>query len=1140
MLTWPALRERMRLNWRLSPDDLDAALLLGLPHIAPPDDLAPAAPALAAETTEWAELYLRGDSADSLLLRRRLFRAVYCDWPDLGHVLRLLAAHHARLFFGHDDGRGLVARQTRGAYTQAAGMLGLWRLRRLWIEQGLRLSMPEQYAQAADLIGIPWATAVDVDLLEDKIDAMHRAWIGTTTELPKADRFDIDSRMSVFNRLRQELIASLAAEFAPAAPPRVELMAMMPGMTLFYSLVRGFTLADWLQQLPQLHLRLYCATRSDCYRALGVFHQVALPVRSNDDTRFRDFTDHIARPQPNGYRALQTICQWPREAGGYLIRCHIMTDRMRELNEWGVMSEDGKDPGLGLGRCIRRLDRALEHTTGDAAIPYIRRHGLGSDPDPFYCFTPTGEAVLLPKGSLPLDFAYRIHTELGHQAARIEIDERVVDLDTPLRNGDLVNIVYDPLAVRFDFNWQMKVTWPRARTNVRAELRRRASRIHPGRGKFEAELIRLIDIYRRDSERRRRERGGQTYEPPIPTSADIEHFLERTMARRRLPDRSALYELMENHPRLAGELAHRLLSEGIIPVLCAPDGQPLQQRIADIALCPSCRPTPRDAILAYLRYANDGDAMIIHRPGCSAIPPDAQPMDLSWDESHSDRWPLYQFEIGAPDEDGLLDWLLALVYDTPHTYLYDVRASVSEQQRANIQLTVAVKLPQLCSDLARILARAGAEVSYAPLYHEQRRSPVQPKDRTRELDNPFTLDQVSDWRFFNRDHVLDSLLRWADDPHSSSLVMLLHGQQRIGKSSVAARLANKLAEQKAASSRSTPGIVPLNIDFSSVRLEDPAAVADLLARRISARLDMGHIVRPTDVDPVLWLDRQLMAAESALGDSRLLIILDEFDGQLDRLTDQDPRFTLPGKFMSLARNHAEKIRWLLIAQDAHLADPQYEGMFSRLLAVPRVHVDPLDNLYARQLIENPIRERDYRFAPGPPGSPDIPARVLDLAAGNPYIIHLIGGELLERLGRGNRRVITDSDLNWTTQLLLGRPAMVDHFTKPLLTTPARHQIALYLAARTSIGDRLPLSVLTDNLIRRRRLMDETKLIQELTYLEKIGVFNMTPNEFGAPVISLPVQLIHHLLRRWINDPANPVWKLDLLDAPPNPAWYSGG
>lgn len=1142
MLTWPALRERMRLNWRLSPDDLDAALLLGLPHIAPPADLSPAAPALAAETAQWAAAYLRGDSADSLLLRRRLFRAVYCDWPDLSHVLRLLAAHHARLFFGHDDPEAHTARQTSEAYVHVAGMLSLWRLRRVWIEESIRQIQPGKYAIAAEKIGIPWATNLDADLLEQQIISEQQRWSGDDGDgFLTPGRFDIESRMRALNSLNRRLSEALDDEFAPAGRPRLELMSMMPGITLHYAQSRRFTLEEWLQQLPQLHLRLFCATESDCYRALGVVHRVTPPIRPGDNNRFRNFDDYIARPQNNGYRGLQAICQWPAGSKGALIRWHILTDSMHDLNDWGAMSyESGTQrTSLGLSRSLKRLSRSLERSIGENILPYIRTHDLNSGPDPIYCFTPEGEIVLLDKGSRLLDFAYRIHTQLGHQATRIEVNETTKPLETELRNGDLVRIAYDPLAAGPDFSWQEYVTWERARTNIRTELRRRAAQIHAGRSNFMAELIRWIDIYRRDADRRRAERDGKLYKLPIPASAEIDHFLDRVVARRRLDSRATLYELLVKHPRLTRDLAQRLLSEGIIPSLSMPGGQPLRRRVADIALCPTCRPTPMDTICAYRRYIYNGDMIIIHRPGCPAISSAADMVDLAWDENHSDRWPLYQFKIGCDDEDGLLDRLLALVYDTPYTYLYQVKASVSEKQRADIQLIVAVKLPQLCSDLALMLVEAGFEVTYSP-HDSARRSPVQREDRSRELDNPFTLDQVSDWRFYNRDMILRELLDWAGDPHPSSPVKLLHGQQRIGKSSVAARLANGLAEQNASLSRSAARTIPLNIDFSSVRLEDPAAVADLLTQRIGGRLDFCHVKRPPDTDPILWLDRQLIETESVLGEARLLIILDEFDGQFDRLAEHGSRFTLPDRLWGLIRGHAQKIRWLLIAQDAHLEDPRYEGMFSRLLVAPRVHVDPLDNLYARQLIVNPIIERDYRFTAALPDSPDIPARVLDLAAGNPYIIHLIGGELLERLGRGNRRVITDNDLIWTTQLLLGRPAMLDHYTKPLLTTPTRHRIALCLAAGIPVGGRLALSAVSDALVNRRHLMDEVTLHQELTYLEKIGVFTVTPNEFGDRVVSLPVQLIHHLLRRWINDPANHTWSLDLLDTPPNPDLYPGG
>ncbi|HMT22023.1 MAG TPA: hypothetical protein PKE20_12400, partial [Promineifilum sp.] len=93
------------------------------------------------------------------------------------------------------------------------------------------------------------------------------------------------------------------------------------------------------------------------------------------------------------------------------------------------------------------------------------------------------------------------------------------------------------------------------------------------------------------------------------------------------------------------ELAHRLLAEGIIPALRAPDGRPLQRRVADIALCSACRPTPFDAIRAFLGSAYDGDAIVIHCAGCKTISSNAVEISLSWDENNSyDHWPLYLFQ----------------------------------------------------------------------------------------------------------------------------------------------------------------------------------------------------------------------------------------------------------------------------------------------------------------------------------------------------------------------------------------------------------------------------------------------------------------------------------------------------------------
>ena len=1129
MLTWPALRERMRLNWRLSPDDLDAALLLGLPHIAPPADLSPAAPILAAETAEWAAAYLRGDSADSLLLRRRLFRAVYCDWPDLSHVLRLLAAHHARLFFGHDDPH--LVEQTRAAYVPAARMLGLWRVQRCWFEEVARRANPGKYVAAVERFGVDsWADygrdsgialEFGADMLEDHLVASRQTWEQAQTgdvddKLPKAGRFDLDSRMRVFNRLRRELDAALAVEFPNGPCPSLELLPLMPGVTIGYAREEKLGLDDWLRQLPQLHLRLFCASELDCYRALGVFHRVAQPIRPGADTRFRDFTDHIARPQPNGYRALQTTCQWPREADVRLVRCHVLTRKMHDLNEWGVMSAAANDDGArpGLWRSMERVSNSLKQRGDGDVGDYLRRHDFDADPEPTYCFTPLGEIVLLDRGSLPLDFAYRVHTELGHQAARIDVNGRPADLNAPLRNGDLVRVTLDPSTAPLNFDWQGKVRHYKSRRVIRAELRYRAANIHSGRGKFEAELIHLIDIYRRDVRERiaRKQDEDQdlnAVDALIPASADIEHFLRRSALRLGFGVPQRLYEQMDADDRLVGNLAHRLISEKIIRALRPVDGRTAIRPPSDIRLCASCRPTGNP--IRVLRQSDDreGDILLIHRPGCHLISLNAPEIGLEWaDQDTPDDWPLYRFDIGAPDDDGLLIRLLEIVRAMPNTYLFRADASVNERHRAYIMLDVALRLPQLRGDLKHLLEQTGAEVNYDYLPAERRRSDVRVADLSREMTNPFTRGHVTDWRFFDRDEVTTRLTRWLYREAAKTPVMLVFGQRRVGKSS----LVNRFFEKERLVEYPDRRVVPVYVDFRLPNLSRPETVAHYLGQCIDAELGLNYAPPRPDEDSLVWLNGLLLAAEAHLRDARLLIIIDEFDADLDRLWVAEDRQAPERRPRSLAALQAimgthSFIRWLLVVQDIYLADPRVRATLPDLpYSFTQLEVRHLETPHARNLIRTLMTQSGYRTRSG--GLFD---QVVDWSAGNPFFIHLLGRELINSADAGGRKQITEADFFQAINVVLGRDGEFSHFAEHLAPDSPRRAVATFVAAACEPGDSLPLPAVVEEMVHRRGLMSLADTRRTIAVLERLGVLATTRDAPDGRV-TIPVRLFHQWLK----------------------------
>ncbi len=174
----------------------------------------------------------------------------------------------------------------------------------------------------------------------------------------------------------------------------------------------------------------------DCYAVLGVVHNLWSPLP-------KEFDDYIAKPKANNYRSLHTAVIGPE---GKSVEVQIRTHEMHEHSELGVAAhwqyKEGGRQDKGYQEKIAWLRQVLEwkdevRDTGEFAEQF--RTGLFEDS--VYVFTPQGRVIDLPKGSTPIDFAYHVHTELGHRCRGAKVDGAMVPLVTPLVNGQQVEIL---------------------------------------------------------------------------------------------------------------------------------------------------------------------------------------------------------------------------------------------------------------------------------------------------------------------------------------------------------------------------------------------------------------------------------------------------------------------------------------------------------------------------------------------------------------------------------------------------------------------------------------------------------------------------------------------------------------------------
>ena len=221
----------------------------------------------------------------------------------------------------------------------------------------------------------------------------------------------------------------------------------------------------------------------DCYEALGVVHNVWRPIPG----RFRDY---IGMPKPNGYQSLHTTVLAP---GGQRMEVQIRTEEMHQVAEEGIAAhwrykEEGGDEGdQQRDTWLRRLLESVRENTDPSEFMQSLRMDLY--PEEIFVFTPAGEVKELPRGSTPVDFAYSIHTEVGHRCVGAKINGRMVPLRTRLHTGDQVEIVTQKTH-HPSKDWLKFVATGRARSKIRSYVREseRSRAVSLGKDMLDKEL----------------------------------------------------------------------------------------------------------------------------------------------------------------------------------------------------------------------------------------------------------------------------------------------------------------------------------------------------------------------------------------------------------------------------------------------------------------------------------------------------------------------------------------------------------------------------------------------------------------------------------------------------------------------------
>ncbi|MFO7629784.1 MAG: bifunctional (p)ppGpp synthetase/guanosine-3',5'-bis(diphosphate) 3'-pyrophosphohydrolase [Prochlorococcaceae cyanobacterium] len=465
-------------------------------------------------------------------------------------------------------------------------------------------------------------------------------------------------------------------------------------------------------------LRILCPNLESCYRALAVVHDTFRPIPGR-------FKDYIGLPKPNGYQSLHTAVIGRHRP----IEVQIRTADMHQVAEYGIAAhwkykEGGSPAATGNDaerfNWLRQLVDWQKDGVGEDSSDFLASIKEDLFDEEVFVFTPQGDVVGLRKGSTAVDFAYRIHSEVGNHCQGVRINDRLCPLATPLQNGDFVQVITAKSA-HPSLDWLNFVATPTARNRIRHWYKRshREENILRGTEMLERELGRdgfdallhgeaMAKVARRCNLVSAEELlatlgfGGVT----------LHQVLNRLREELRLASEAAA-PVLSNEQVAAAVVAAQPAHAAAHSAAATPSSSLAASPILgleglDYRLGGCCSPLPGEEIVGTVALGNHG--ITIHRQDCAnvaQVPPERR-LPVRWNpaaESPQRRYPV-QLRIDVLDRVGVLKDILTRLSDH-RINVSDARVRTTAGRPARIDLRVELlNASQLTSTLNQIRSMA--------------------------------------------------------------------------------------------------------------------------------------------------------------------------------------------------------------------------------------------------------------------------------------------------------------------------------------------------------------------------------------------------------------------------------------------------
>jgi GTP diphosphokinase / guanosine-3',5'-bis(diphosphate) 3'-diphosphatase len=438
-------------------------------------------------------------------------------------------------------------------------------------------------------------------------------------------------------------------------------------------------------------IRVLVDSVRDCYGVLGVVHSLWKPMPGR-------FKDYVAMPKSNGYQSLHTTVITHT---GEPIEIQIRTQEMHRVAEFGVAAhwtykEGGNDASFDQKLSWLRSLLEWQSEVGDAES-FLNTVKVDLFQDEVYVFTPRGDVINLPAESTPVDFAYRIHTEVGHRCIGAKVNGRMVPLDYALQNGEIVEILTSKGPHGPSRDWLSFVKSASAKERIRKwfKSQRREENVAKGRDLLEKELHRMHRLSLGDLEDDKLLEIANAHK-----FASVDDFLA-AIGYGDLSPHAVVMRMALSLDAPGGDLR-------TIPLI--PHVQPIPRVLVrgekgvltTMATC--CQPVPGDAIVG---YTTRGRGVTVHRADCiNAInaQDSARVMPVDWESDASHLYPV-AIKIEAFDRQGLMRDIATVVAENRvnmsalEVHVYDDKTAVVS---ATVEIDSLAQLSRLMEKLESV------------------------------------------------------------------------------------------------------------------------------------------------------------------------------------------------------------------------------------------------------------------------------------------------------------------------------------------------------------------------------------------------------------------------------------------------------